>query len=816
MGLISYIRKVANQIASSYSLADKAKALTIQQQYPTTANNPIYSDGQQYSPGQPLAPLNQGKPPWQWQYTVGRNLIITPRSEDPRLTPFQVLRTLAETHDITAICIKMMIDQICGDEWDIIPAVKEDKNNYKQDIEEVKHFFWKPDRVHLFPDWLKMYLYDILTIDAGCLYKRRTRNGKLYALEIVDGSTIKPLIDAYGHVPQPPNAAYQQIIYGYPYGSTDQIPGFTTDEVVYRPRYPRSWTPYGFAPTEQLLMKINIMLRRDDFHLRYYTRGALPDAGLFQVEADWTPEQIQQYQELWNDVMSGNINERLAMRFVPKGTYTPTKEFKFDPKVDEWTARLVAISFGVNPQAFILVMTRATGELQDQQQTDIGLQPLETFLAAGLTDIIQNDLKKPHLRFAFTDEKREDARVTVERNIQYVTRGLRSIDEIRAADGLPPATDLPDGLPPMVLLGNDVIFLTKEFVEAKMKAQMDALKAGDYQLGNVQNLNIRTKQAQEAAQNSTQDNYIVQDKKDAQKAFNYELRQFEKFALNRLKKKTKREFEPNVLPAELVKEMNARLRGLNQPEEIKKLFAKVEQTKKQYDLMSDHADEISNALEDLKDYMLDNVDSITESELANKDDVKKALLLLLLWGNFDFMKTFETPLTNMLEDYANLAFAQAESEIARLGEFNITNEQKGEIITGVVNDRIAFLLPALERTTRDMVARSITSAQTVEALKQAIQNAYATSHDRADNIADVEYRTIEGQIRIAAAKASNIVAAVLVSDGTEFDGPCIDANGQVWSLDYAEEHVLQHPHCVRQFTFLTQDEADALNGAEKE
>ena len=306
MGLISYIRKATNQIANSYSVADQAKTMTMQQQQPTAStNNPTYGDGQQFSPGQPMQPAHSNNPPWQNQFRVGRNLIVTPRAEDPRLTPFQVLRTLAESHDIVSICIKMMIDQVTGDEHDIVPAKKEDKTDHSDDIDKVKAFFYKPDKVHLFNDWLKIYLNDVLPIDAGCIYKRRTRSGKLYSLDIVDGSTVKPLIDAYGRVPLPPNAAYQQIIYGIPYGSADKAAGFTTNDIIYRPRYPRSWTPYGFAPTEQLLMKINIMLRRDDFHLRYYTKGALPDAGLFQVDAEWTPEQLDQYQQLWNDVMSG-------------------------------------------------------------------------------------------------------------------------------------------------------------------------------------------------------------------------------------------------------------------------------------------------------------------------------------------------------------------------------------------------------------------------------------------------------------------------------------------------------------------------------
>jgi hypothetical protein len=779
--------KTSNQVANSYSLADQAKALTVQPAAMTTGNNPAYGDGQQFSPGQPLQPMHADNPPWITQYRVGRNLLITPRTEDPRLTPFQVLRTLADSHDIVSICIKMMIDQVTGDEHDIIPNKKEDKNDYTKDIDDVKAFLYKPDKVHLFNDWLKMYLNDVLPIDAGTIYKRRSRNGKLYSLDICDGSSFKPLIDAYGRVPMPPNAAYQQIIYGVPYGSANEIPGFSTNDIIYRPRYPRSWTPYGFAPTEQLLMKINIMLRRDDFHLRYYTKGALPDAGLFQVDAEWTPEQLDQYQQLWNDVMSGNIDERLSMRFVPKGTYTATKKFEYDPKVDEWIARLIAITFGVNPQAFIMMMNRATGEMQDSQQTDIGLGPLESFLEELFTDIIQNELGYPHLRFKYIDEKKEDAKTTVERNMQYVSRGLRSIDEIRAADGLAPATDLPDGVPPYVLLGNDIVFITKDFIEAKQKAQLDALKNGDFQAGNAQTAQIKPVVAAPKAQKSAG-----------------ELKQFEKFALNRLKKKTKREFEPNSLNQELVKSINLKLNNMQQPEEVKQLFKNAE-------LINDYSNKIADKFDELQEYMLDNADDMEEIP----EDDKSKWLLLLLFGDYNFETSLSPTLEDMLTTYATKIFKQSVTEIKQIGEFTITADQQKAIIDKIVADRLAFLLPEIERVTREKVAANVSTADDETAVKQAITDSYAVSEDRATVIADVEYRTIQNTTRIATSEASEIVGGVLVSDG-DYDGACEEANGQVWSLDYAERNVLQHINCIREFSFLSDEEVEAHGGFDEE
>lgn len=38
---------------------------------------------------------------------------------------------------------------------------------------------------------------------------------------------------------------------------------------------------------------------------------------------------------------------------------------------------------------------------------------------------------------------------------------------------------------------------------------------------------------------------------------------------------------------------------------------------------------------------------------------------------------------------------------------------------------------------------------------------------------------------------------IRISDGTEYDDPCREANGQIWSVAYFLAHPLQHPNCTR-------------------
>jgi hypothetical protein len=46
---------------------------------------------------------------------------------------------------------------------------------------------------------------------------------------------------------------------------------------------------------------------------------------------------------------------------------------------------------------------------------------------------------------------------------------------------------------------------------------------------------------------------------------------------------------------------------------------------------------------------------------------------------------------------------------------------------------------------------------------------------------------------------------VSVMDG-DSDPECAEANGENWSFDYAEDHLLQHPNCVRSFGIMSDND----------
>src|SRR5207248_2667252 len=116
-----------------------------------------------------------------------------------------------------------------------------------------------------FATWLRELLEDLLVLDAPALEIRHNRGGDIIGLDVVDGATIKLLFDDTGRRPKPPAPAFEQVIHGRPWKL------LTADELLYLPRNPRPHKAYGFGPVEQIVMTVNIALRRQALQLHHFT-----------------------------------------------------------------------------------------------------------------------------------------------------------------------------------------------------------------------------------------------------------------------------------------------------------------------------------------------------------------------------------------------------------------------------------------------------------------------------------------------------------------------------------------------------------------
>lgn len=422
--------------------------------------------GRRFAPGAPLPPMTdkeeQTGGPRQFQYPVNVNTNTSPRREYPGLSSFEQLRYLAGLYDVAAMCIAVRIEELQGMPWSIAPRDKRRQAALQGEADAVAEFFAYPDKLNDFSAWIGMVLYDLFSIDALTLYKRPDRAGRLYGLEVVDGTTIKPLVDDRGRT-----LAYQQILYGAPASQyrrpsadapDEQLPIFAPHELVYRPRWTRSFTPYGFPPTEWIILRVNTALRKQAFDLAYFTDGNIPDM-IASPPDDRTldPEQVREFEAWFNAVLEGDDAARRKVRFVPWNmNLKELRPFSYETALDEWLLKITCSAFGVPPQelGFTNDVNKATAELQEAVNDRRGLRPLTAWLKQMFDRFIQYDLandwqpgkiislpgqatrpasnpfKLLEWQWSFGDD--EDKHTQAQTDQIYLSAGVVSADEIRA------------------------------------------------------------------------------------------------------------------------------------------------------------------------------------------------------------------------------------------------------------------------------------------------------------------------------------------------------------------------------------------------
>jgi hypothetical protein len=249
----------------------------------------------------PLDPLRPIAPPEiagrRFDFPPGYNLVTRPRAYEP--IGFDELRAFADAYDLLRLVIETRKDQMERQCWRIkARALHPQRRGASDDagtnarIAALEKFFKKPDAVTGWKTWLRALLEDMFVIDAATLYCQRTRSGRLCALHQLDGATIKRVIDDWGRTSLPYRStdgatvyppAYQQVLKGLP--AVD----YSARDIIYRPRNVRAHKVYGYSPVQQVLMTVNIALRRQLWQLDYFTEGSIPDA-LIGVPQSWIVE----------------------------------------------------------------------------------------------------------------------------------------------------------------------------------------------------------------------------------------------------------------------------------------------------------------------------------------------------------------------------------------------------------------------------------------------------------------------------------------------------------------------------------------------
>jgi Phage portal protein/Family of unknown function (DUF5872) len=449
--------------------------------------NDVFTSGA-FSPLNPIAPVgidqpqpDTGRPmPRRMQYPVGWNMPIgQPGTEGLKLVSFANLRAYADAYSVVRACIQVRKEEILGLDWDIVPT-DEAQRKMRGDVDahqefqnrrkEVLDFFRRPDpNYHDFVGWLGAVLEDVFVVDALSIYLHPSRvKGKgllgsdLAALEVLDGTTIRPLLDIRGGSPAPPAPAYQQYLWGVPRtdlmdiilesdieGMDEPVAEYRGDQLLYLPYTRRSWTPYGFPGIERAIIPVMTGLRRQQYQLEYFSEGSIPGKFIVPGEDISTPAQIRQLQDTLNAI-AGDQAWKHKIIVLPRGSKTEDqKQIELASKFDEQLVTSICMAYDVMPME-LGIMQGSDG--QSPNQTNMvaaaseeinkrkALKPMIQWLKSAVFDhILQDICQQDDMQWAWVGLESASDEEAKAANYKTLTGiGLMSIDEARVDMGLSP------------------------------------------------------------------------------------------------------------------------------------------------------------------------------------------------------------------------------------------------------------------------------------------------------------------------------------------------------------------------------------------
>lgn len=486
---------------------DMSSAMAQQQLQSLGEQNPMPRDTFPYSfgPGVPVlpAPLDPTRrdtgraEPRIYEYPVSWNV---PGAEQ-RLVPWAVLRQAANI-SIIRDCLRIRKNEVTSLEWGVriskraveaaqrkdpeaarADVERDMRDRLSPDIDRITRFWRMPDRGngYTFHDWVSQVLEEHLVLDALAIYPRFTYGGDLHGLEVLDGSTIKPLLDHRGGRPLPPYPAYQQILYGFPRGEFTAdietgpdgetvIPnGYPADQIIYQRREVRTFSPYGLSSVEQALTDADLWMKRMAWMRAEYTDGVMPSGWMRHTgETSWTPQQLAEYEREFNEYYSGITQARHRFPILPPGIELAEgrqgADERYKPDYDLHLLKLLVAHFDMTIAELGFTEAKGLGsagyhEGQENIQHRKGVRPDLAWLADVLSDISRTHLGMPaELEFAWLGLDDEDQAAADELQRNRYQGGGSTLNEWRDEQGKP-RYNFPEADMPMIVTQRGVVFL---------------------------------------------------------------------------------------------------------------------------------------------------------------------------------------------------------------------------------------------------------------------------------------------------------------------------------------------------------------------
>lgn len=542
-----------------------------------------------FGPGQPIQPEpidpldpRTGRPePRVWEYPQSWNLPGNNRRE----VPWQVLRAAASGIGIIRRCIEVRKAHVADLQWSwsVRPAVVERAYNssrakgyediaaelreqHQADIERLTARWERPwpHQDLSFYQWIRMVVEELQVIDAGVVYPRMSLGGEVLDLELVDGSTVKPLLDYRGIRPAPPFPAYQQETWGFPrgewaasttldeHGNTVIDNGFASSEMFYFRANPRVTSPYGLSPVEQALYDSRLYMKRMQWMLAEYEDGSTP---LTVWEVPETPGQEMKPQDrrIWEESVNaeygGQTAARHRMKVGPPGwkaRQLSSADERYKPDFDLFLVKLVAGHFGVTATELGFSETTGLGsagwqEGQAEVGGRVGLRPDVRALTELINGVSRQFLNAPpELEFSFIDPASENDKESDDVRNQQRTRATITINQELRALKLP-LSSLPEADMPHFVTPTGPIFLEGSFERAKQAAEAAVAAQEAAAEGATGKLELEQAKLDDGKQARKEEHDLQRENRDAE----------HDFAREQAKADTTKAADPDKVAAEL-------------------------------------------------------------------------------------------------------------------------------------------------------------------------------------------------------------------------------------------------------------------------
>lgn len=414
----------------------------------------------------PLAPMKPIAPPEvagrSWDYATGYNLNSSPRAFEPM--SFETLRVLADSYDVLRLVIERRKDQLCRLPWKLRPrGVKHSSKTLSAEtiarIDAATELLRRPSFGRTWRGFIREYLEDLFVLDNASIFLRRNRSGDVIGMTVVDGSTIRPVIDDWGNMPEPvifdgrplpPH--FEQFGYevhngiAWPVSHQQRLKGapavsYTSLSLISKCFNPRPGHAYGLSAVEQVAHTVAVATARSHSQLRYYDEANIP-AGIYNLPESWSVDQVAQFQQWWDSLFVGNLGRRRQMRFVSgNGRYHAFHEPPLKAETDEWLARIIAFAFSYPVGSLVSLQNRAVAEQHERTAEEEGTGSLKQHIAEIFDEVIQVHLGHDDLEFSWIEEDEIDQEKQSKILSRYAEAGILTINQVLEKLGEEPSAD---------------------------------------------------------------------------------------------------------------------------------------------------------------------------------------------------------------------------------------------------------------------------------------------------------------------------------------------------------------------------------------